>query len=109
MGQRGLHMSRRRCIQRQAGGPIRTQSPPRSQEVAAMPELTSHIARADAARAKEIAGTDSPFTIEVRFLGGLTQTQQAAFAAAADRWATVIVGDLPDVTLNIAALRIDGL
>src|SRR4029450_13991170 len=74
-----------------------------------MPELTNHIARADAVRAREVAGTDSPFTIEVRFLGGLTQTQQAAFAAAADRWATVIVGDLPEVTLNIEALRIDGL
>jgi hypothetical protein len=74
-----------------------------------MPELTNHIARADAARAKEIAATDSPFTIEVRFLGGLTQTQQAAFAAAADRWVTVIVGDLPAVRLNIEALQIDGL
>lgn len=74
-----------------------------------MPELTNHIARADAVRAKEVAGTDSPFTIEVRFLGGLTQTQQAAFVAAADRWVTVIVGDLPAVTLNIEALQVDGL
>jgi hypothetical protein len=74
-----------------------------------MPELTNYIARADAVRAKEVAGTDSPFTIEVRFLGGLTQTQQAAFAAAADRWANVIVGDLPEVRLNIEALQIDGL
>jgi hypothetical protein len=69
----------------------------------------NHIARADAGRAREVAGTDSPFTIEVRFLGGLTQTQQAAFAAAADRWVSVIVGDLPEVTLNIEALQIDGL
>ncbi|MEW2074695.1 leishmanolysin-related zinc metalloendopeptidase [Streptomyces sp. NPDC012403] len=45
-------------------------------------------------RAREVARTTSPFTIEVRFLGGLTSTQQDAFAAAADRWARVIVGDL---------------
>ncbi|MFI8193256.1 leishmanolysin-related zinc metalloendopeptidase [Streptomyces sp. NPDC085946] len=45
-------------------------------------------------RAREVARTTSPFTIEVRFLGGLTSSQQDAFAAAADRWAKVIVGDL---------------
>lgn len=45
-------------------------------------------------RAREIANSTSPFTIEVRFLGGLTQSQQDAFAAAADRWSRVIVGDL---------------
>jgi hypothetical protein len=43
---------------------------------------------------------ESPYRIDVRFLGGLTPTQEAAFEAAADRWTTVIVGDLPDVTLE---------
>jgi Leishmanolysin len=40
------------------------------------------------------------FSIEVRFLGGLTQTQKNAFKAAADRWSRVIVGSLPPVTVD---------
>lgn len=59
-----------------------------------------HLARADARRAAAIARTDSPFTIDVRFAGGLTPRQRAAFAAAADRWTSVVVGDLPDVELD---------
>lgn len=42
----------------------------------------------------------SPFTIEVRFLGGLTENQKNAFKAAANRWTTLIVGDLPSVQIN---------
>jgi hypothetical protein len=38
----------------------------------------SYQARADRDGAKALAATDSPFTIEIRFLGGLTATQQAA-------------------------------
>ena len=34
------------------------------------------------------------FTITVVFLGGLTTSQRNAFKGAADRWSTVIVGDL---------------
>jgi hypothetical protein len=59
-----------------------------------------YLAKADAARARELAATESPFTIEIRFVGGLTDTQQAAFASAADRWAHVIVGDLPDIEID---------
>jgi Leishmanolysin len=65
---------------------------------------------ADRARAKKLAATESPFTIEVRFLGGLTGAQRAAFTAAADRWSRVIVGDLPAVTVDgeeIDDVRID--
>ena len=62
--------------------------------------LVSYRAVADARRAELVAATESPFTIEVRFLGGLSVRQQAAFTAAADRWATVIVGDLPAVTAD---------
>ncbi len=65
---------------------------------------------ANAARALEVAATASPFTIEVRFLGGLNDAQRQAFTAAADRWATVIVGDLPAVTVDgeeIDDVRID--
>lgn len=63
-------------------------------------DMERHLAQADAGRARELAGTNSPFTIEVRFLGGLTKTQQQAFAEAANRWATVIVGDLPQVRID---------
>jgi hypothetical protein len=42
----------------------------------------------------------TPYTIEVRFIGGLTQSQKDAFAAAADRWTRVIVGDLPGVIVG---------
>jgi len=42
----------------------------------------------------------SPFTIEVRFIGGLNEAQKNAFKTAADRWSTVIVGDLPSVQVD---------
>lgn len=60
----------------------------------------AYVAVADARRAAVLAATDSPFTIEVRFQGGLTPRQQAAFTAAADRWTRVIVGDLPSVQVG---------
>lgn len=39
------------------------------------------------------------FTIEIRFLGGLTETQMATFDKAAFRWSQVIIGNLPPVRL----------
>jgi len=60
----------------------------------------TYLATADLRRAHDIAATESPFAIEVRFLGGLTPGQQQAFAAAADRWTTMIVGDLPAVQVD---------
>jgi hypothetical protein len=60
----------------------------------------TYQARADSRRAEIVAATTSPFTIEVRFLGGLTARQRAAFTSAADRWARVIVGDLPSVLVD---------
>jgi len=52
-------------------------------------------------QAKAVApGVVSPFTIEVRFMGGLTERQKAAFKQAADRWSKVIVGDLPSVVVD---------
>jgi predicted Zn-dependent protease len=60
----------------------------------------------------------SPFSIDVRFLGGLSPAQQAAFANAAQRWAQVITGDLPpdivdghtidDVLIEAEGVPIDG-
>jgi hypothetical protein len=65
-----------------------------------MKEYETYTARADAEAALAIAGVTSPFTIEVRFVGGLTPAQQAAFSQAADRWTRVIVGDLPSVMVE---------
>jgi hypothetical protein len=59
-----------------------------------------YLATADLRRAAALAATDSPFTIDVRFVGGLTERQRAAFAAAADRWTRVIIGDLPPVQVD---------
>lgn len=60
----------------------------------------TYEAVADAKIAKAVANTESPFKIAVRFLGGLTANQQRAFETAADRWARVIVGDLPSVVID---------
>jgi hypothetical protein len=62
--------------------------------------LEVYHARADAGRAFALTATDSPFVITVRFIGGLSHTQQDAFTKAADRWAKVIVGDLPEVVVD---------
>src|SRR5262245_54288774 len=42
----------------------------------------------------------SGYTIEVRFVGGLTTAQKNAFKNAAKRWTQVITGDLPDVFVD---------
>lgn len=60
----------------------------------------TYQARADPQIASALANTTSPFTIEVRFMGGLTQSQRNAFKKAADRWSRVIVGDLPSVQIE---------
>lgn len=65
-----------------------------------MTDYKIYHARADAQRAEVLAATTSPFTIEVRFLGGLNAAQRAAFTAAADRWTRMIVGDLPAVSVD---------
>ena len=75
-------------------------------------------ARADPARASALAATASPFSITIRFAGGLTARQRAAFKAAARRWTRVIVGDLPrarvggqvidDVLIIAQGVPIDG-
>ena len=40
---------------------------------------------------------DSEFSIDVRFVGGLTANQRSVFQFAAARWAEIIIGDLPSV------------
>jgi hypothetical protein len=84
----------------------------------AAPDDQVYEARADAGRARALAAAASPFTITIRFAGGLTARQKAAFRAAADRWTRVIVGDLPrarvggqiidDVLIIAQGVAIDG-
>lgn len=40
------------------------------------------------------------FNIEVKFLGGLTSSQQLIFQQAAERWSQVITGDLPSIDVD---------
>ena len=66
-------------------------------------DVEVYIAQARASIAAELAPTAaavSPFTIEVRFLGGLSPKQKKAFKSAADRWSRVIIGDLPSVNVD---------
>ncbi len=65
-----------------------------------MAEFETYRAVADQKLSRDLAATESPFTIEVRFMGGLTQKQKTAFKTAADRWTRVIVGDLPSVMVD---------
>jgi leishmanolysin len=71
----------------------------------------TYRAVADADRAAELANTTSPFQIDVRFLGGLTDSQKSVFAQAAERWARVIVGDLETaiVSDNLGEVVVDDL
>ena len=69
-----------------------------------MAAVRAYRATADAQIAATIAGAASPFAIDVRFLGGLTQKQEDAFKAAADRWTRLIVGDLPTVLVDGEAI-----
>lgn len=60
----------------------------------------SYIAHKSVKASASADDIQSAFKIEVRFLGGLTTTQKNAFKAAADRWSSVIVGDLPSVVVG---------
>lgn len=67
-----------------------------------MPSYESYRARAKmpVAVGAKVAEAMPTYTIEVRFLGGLTETQKDAFKGAADRWSSIIVGDLPPVLVD---------
>lgn len=43
---------------------------------------------------------EGAFAIEVRFVSGLSQRQQDAFANAAQRWTSIIIGNLPSVVVD---------
>lgn len=80
-----------------------------------MPEIETFIARAgqdvsneamfDAAEGENQAARS--YSIVVRFMGGLSDTQKGAFKAAAQRWTTVITGAVPAVMVD--GERIEGL
>lgn len=65
-----------------------------------MADYETYEAKADAGRAKALAASSSPFTIAIRFLGGLNARQRSAFTQAADRWTRIIVGDLPRIRVD---------
>lgn len=66
-----------------------------------MKGIENYIAKSELDAAPVLAANiTSPFTIEVRFLGGLTQNQMNAFKSAADRWSRIIIGDLPSVLVD---------
>lgn len=48
-------------------------------------------------------GAAAAYHIDVRFPVPTTPARQAVFAAAASKWESLIFGDVPDVTLNVAA------
>jgi predicted Zn-dependent protease len=65
-----------------------------------MAKYESYLAQAKLSDVAHLVPAGSPFAIEVRFLGGLTTTQKNAFKTAAERWARIIVGDLPSVMVD---------
>ncbi len=65
-----------------------------------MSDVEVYVARADLEAAGLAGVIANPYKIEVRFLGGLSETQKNAFKAAADRWAQVIVSDVPSVRVD---------
>jgi len=62
--------------------------------------VETYIAHSSVRRGATAAAVQSAYKIEVRFVGGLNAAQKSAFKKAANRWSTVITGDLPSVTVN---------
>ena len=60
----------------------------------------AHKAVAAAAAQPSTAQPAPAFRIEIRFAGGLTDSQKDAFKTAADRWTKVIIGALPAVEVD---------
>ena len=65
-----------------------------------VPKIESFIAHSSVKASASAAAIKSAYKIEVRFLGGLTPKQKAAFKTAAKRWSKVIVGDVPSVVVG---------
>jgi len=63
-------------------------------------KAATHQALAAVAAPSTTAQPAPAFRIEIRFAGGLTDSQKDAFKAAADRWTKVIIGALPAVEVD---------
>jgi hypothetical protein len=63
-------------------------------------EVEKYVAVGSLKAGAPAADVRSAYTIEVRFLGGLTESQKTTFKNAADRWSNVIVGDVPSVLVS---------
>jgi hypothetical protein len=63
-------------------------------------KVDRYIAHKSVKASATAKAVQSAYKIEVRFMGGLTATQKAAFKKAADRWTKVIIGDLPTVMVG---------
>lgn len=63
-------------------------------------KIDSYVACGSLKSSATASAIASAYKIEVRFLGGLTPAQKAAFKTAADRWSKVIVGDVPSVMVG---------
>ena len=50
-------------------------------------------------------GAQKRYRVDVRFLTPMTGSQQTAFINAANRWETLIYGDVPDIPVSIASGR----
>lgn len=58
----------------------------------------------------ETGSIPSQYNIDIRILGGLTGSQQDAFAIAANRWSSIITGDVPEANVRgeiVDDIRID--
>jgi len=62
--------------------------------------IESYVAHKSIKASATAKAIQSAYKIEVRFLGGLTTAQKNAFKKAADRWTSVIIGDLPSVMVG---------
>jgi Leishmanolysin len=75
-------------------------APARAAKKKPPPKYETYVASAKPAAKMMGAAAASAYTIEVRFLGGLTPAQKRAFKTAADRWTKAIIGDLPSVDVD---------
>ena len=79
--------------------PATPTAPGRSRSTTA-PSTTPARSAAGACEIETAAQQEPAFVIDVRFKGGLTSAQQAAFTSAAARWSRIITADVPSVIVD---------
>lgn len=50
-----------------------------------------------------VTGTSQPFVIDLRILSAMKPSTRDAFVVAAQRWMSIVVGDIPDINISKAA------